>query len=143
MSTPLLHQGDLLRKQHNFITPSYGIGVHYVIPNDVADVAMVVLLDRKNHRNTIYQITEVGPTIDAGVAKLLTEHYGTDIEHIEFGHQNTRTTSWNEDFLTGWSETRQPLASTSLLRRTLTTLEKLTGKKPETFNDYLGHKKCA
>jgi nucleoside-diphosphate-sugar epimerase len=86
------------------------MGVNYVSPNDVADAAMVVLLDRKKHRNTIYEITGRGPTIDADLAKMLTEHYGTDIEHIELGYRTTtRTTSRNEAFVTGWSETRQPL----------------------------------
>jgi hypothetical protein len=45
---------------------------------------MVVLLNRKEHRNTAYQISRSG--IDTNVAKLLTEHYGTDIEHIELGY---------------------------------------------------------
>jgi hypothetical protein len=56
MSTPFLYQGDLLRQQHKFITASYGMGVNYVSPNDVADAVMFVLLNRKKHRNTIYQI---------------------------------------------------------------------------------------
>jgi hypothetical protein len=50
--------------------------VNYVRFNDVADAAMVVLFDRKKHRNTIDQITGPGPTTDADLAKSLTEHYG-------------------------------------------------------------------
>jgi hypothetical protein len=42
----------------------------------------------KLHRNTIHQITGPGPTINADVAKLLTEHYGTAIEHIELGYHD-------------------------------------------------------
>jgi NAD(P)H dehydrogenase (quinone) len=93
MSTPLLHQGDHLRQQHKFITASYGKGVNYVSPNDVADAAIVVLSGRKKHRNVVYQINGAGPTIDADVAKLLTEHYGSDIDHIELEYFDYRTTS--------------------------------------------------
>jgi NAD(P)H dehydrogenase (quinone) len=92
MSTPLLHQGDLLRQQHKFITASYRMGVNYVSPNDVADPAIVVLSDRKKHRNVIYQITGPGPgpTIDADVANLFMNHYGTDIKHIELGYHDCK-----------------------------------------------------
>jgi hypothetical protein len=31
------------------------------------------------------------PTIDADAAKLLTKHYGTDIEHIELGYHDYKT----------------------------------------------------
>jgi dTDP-4-dehydrorhamnose reductase len=115
MSTPLLYQGDLLRQQHKFITASYGMAVNYVSSNDVADAVMSVLLDRKKHRNTIYQITRSGPTIDANVAELLTEHYGTDIEHIELGYHDYKN-DVKERRLPDWLV--RPLASTSLLRRT-------------------------
>jgi hypothetical protein len=54
-----------------------------VSSNDAAVAVVVVLLSLKKHRNPVYQITRSGPTIDADVAKLLAEHYGTDIEHIE------------------------------------------------------------
>jgi uncharacterized protein YbjT (DUF2867 family) len=57
MSTPLLHQGVLLSKDHKYVTASYGVGVNYVSPNDIADAAMVVLLNRKDHRNKIYNLT--------------------------------------------------------------------------------------
>lgn len=53
MSTPLVHQGESLRKENKFTTASYGMGVNYVSPNDVADAALVVLLDRKTHRNKV------------------------------------------------------------------------------------------
>jgi NAD(P)H dehydrogenase (quinone) len=88
MSTPLLRQRDLLAKEHKFITASYGMGVNYISPNDVADAAMVIILDRKKHRNSIYEITGPGPTTDAQVAKLLTEHYGEEIEHIQLGYHD-------------------------------------------------------
>ena len=47
MTTPLLHQGEQLIKDSTFTTASYGMGVNYVSPNDVADAAVVVLLNPK------------------------------------------------------------------------------------------------
>jgi NAD(P)H dehydrogenase (quinone) len=142
MSTPLLHQGDLLRQQHKFITSSYGMGVNYVSPNDVADAAMVVLLDRKKHRNTIYQITGPGPTFDADVAKLLTEHYGTEIEHIELGYHDYED-DVVERGLPDWLVRDSAAFGVDERASSYTDdFEKLTGKKPETFKDYLGHREC-
>jgi NAD(P)H dehydrogenase (quinone) len=143
MSTPLLHQGDLLRRQHKLISASYGMGVNYVSPNDVADAAMVVLLDRKKYRNTIYQITGPGPTTDADVAKLLTEHYATPIEHIELGYHDYKK-DVVERGLPDWL-VRDSAAFEKMKARGVGELassytddsKKLTGKKLETFKDYL------
>jgi NAD(P)H dehydrogenase (quinone) len=148
MSTPLLHQGDLLREQHKFITASYGMGVNYVSPNDVADAAMVVLLDRKKHRNTIYQITGPGPTTDADVARLLTEHYATPIEHIELGYHDYKKDVVERglpDWLVRDSAAFEKMKASGVdeLASSYTDdLKKLTGKKPETFKDYLTNKEC-
>jgi hypothetical protein len=51
---------------------------------------MVVLLDRKKHRKTIYQIAGPSPTADADVAKSLTEHYVTTIEHFELEYHDSK-----------------------------------------------------
>jgi hypothetical protein len=55
------------------------MGVNYVIFNEVVDAVMVVFLDRKKRRSTIYQITGPGPTTDADLAKLLPNHYKSAI----------------------------------------------------------------
>jgi NAD(P)H dehydrogenase (quinone) len=142
MSAPLLYHGDLLRQQHKCITASYGMGVNYMSPNDVADAAMVVLLDRKRHRNTIYQITVSCPTIDADVAKLLTEHYGTDIKHIELGYHDYKN-DIKERRLPDWLVRDSAAFGVDELASSYTDdFEKLIGKKPETFKDYLAHKEC-
>jgi NAD(P)H dehydrogenase (quinone) len=125
-----------------FITASYGMGVNYVSPNDVADAAMVVLLNLKKHRNAIYQITGPGPTIDADVSKLLREHYGTDIEHIELGYQDCDN-DVQEQGLSDWLVRDSAAFGVDELASSHTDdFEKLTGKKPETFKDHLRHKEC-
>jgi uncharacterized protein YbjT (DUF2867 family) len=148
MSTPLLHQGDLLRDECKFITASYGMGVNYISPNDVADAAMVVLLDRKKHRNTVYELTGPGPTTDGEVAKLLTEHYGKDIEHVQLGYHDYKRND-KERGLPDWLirdhaafEKMKASGVDELASSYTDQLEKLTGKKPETFKEYLSNKEC-
>ena len=146
MSTPLLHQGDLLNKDHKFVTASYGMGVNYVSPNDVADAAVVVLLNRKDHRNKVYNLTGPGPTYDADVAKLLSKAYGTEIEHISLGYHD-----YKKDIkargLPVWLvrdsasfEKMKASGIDELVSSYTHDLEKLTGKKPETFTEYLENK---
>jgi NAD(P)H dehydrogenase (quinone) len=88
MSTPLLHQGDSLSKDSKYVTASFGMGVNYVSPNDVADAAMVVLLNRKEHRNKIYNLTGPGPVTDRKVATYLSKAYGKEIKHVELGYHD-------------------------------------------------------
>ena len=51
-----------------------------------------------------------GSTIDAEAAKLIMKHYGTDIEHTDLRYHDYKNNDVeperNQNFLTGWSETR-------------------------------------
>ena len=148
MSTPLMQQGKLLRQEKKFVTASYGMGVNYVSPNDVADAAMVVLLDLAPHRNKVYNLSGPGPTKDKEIAKLLSEAYGEPIEHIELGYHDYKA-SVIERGLPEWMA--QDAADLERMKamgidedRSLydKTLAKLTGRKPETFKEYLANKSC-
>lgn len=148
MSTPLLHQGDVLRKEHKFVTASYGMGVNYVSPNDVADAAVVVLLHPKPYRNKTFNLTGPGPTRDDQVAKLLSEHYGTPIEHVELGYHDYAK-SVKKRGLPDWqvkdSAAFEKMKAFGLDERPSAytkDLEKIIGKKPENFKDYLNNKSC-
>jgi len=148
MSTPLLHQGPLLREDHKFITASYGMGINYVSPNDVADCAVVCIMNQKAHRNKIYNLTGSGPITDDAIAKLLSQFYGTEIEHIQMGYHAYKR-SLKERGLPEWlvkdsAEFERMKASGSDERPGAYTkdIEKLTGNKPETFKDYLTNKSC-
>lgn len=146
MSTPLLHQGEQLRKEHKFITASYGMGVNYVSPNDVADAAVAVMMDLKKHRNKFYNLTGPGPTFDKDIAKLLSKAYETEIKHIELGYHDYRrdiekrglpewmvkdSASFEKMKATGIDEKRSSYTKD---------LEKLIGREPETFEHYLNNK---
>jgi NAD(P)H dehydrogenase (quinone) len=148
MSTPLIMQGNLLRVDHKFITASYGMGVDYVSPNDVADAAVVVILNQKPHRNKVYNLTGPGPITDAQVAKLLTKHYGTEIEHVELGYH-----AYKEDArkrgLPEWQikdaaafERMKASGIDELSASYTKDVETITGTKPETFDHYLTNKGC-
>jgi hypothetical protein len=124
------------------------MGINYVSPNDVADATMVVLLDRKKHKNTIYQITGPGPTTDADVAKLLTEHYGTVIVHIGLGYRDYKNGVKGRglpDWLVRDSAAFEKMKASGVdeLDSLYTDVsEKLTGMTPETCKDYLANKEC-
>jgi len=142
MSTPLLTQGELLTKERKYVTASYGMGVNYVSPNDVADAAIVVLLDRKTHRNKIYSLT-AHPITDREVAKQLSIAYGTPIEHIELGYHDY-VKSIESRGLPHWlakdSAAFEKMKASGIdedPRLYTKDLENLIGRKPESFIDYL------
>ena len=83
------------------MTASYGMGVNYVSPNDVADAAVVVLLNQKPYRNKVFNLTGPGPIKDSEVAKLLTKHYGTEIDRPINNAENPRLFTASSSFLTG------------------------------------------
>jgi uncharacterized protein YbjT (DUF2867 family) len=146
MPTPLIMQGKVLREEHKFISASYGMGVDYVSPNDVADCAVVCILKPKPHRNKVYNLTGPGPITDAEVAKLLTKFYGCEIQHIELGYH-----AYKEDVrkrgLPEWEVRdaaafeRMKASGVDELKESYTSdVEKITGHKPESFEEYLSHK---
>jgi uncharacterized protein YbjT (DUF2867 family) len=148
MSTPLLMQGNILRQEHKYITASYGMGVNYVSPNDVADAAVVVLLNQRPHRNKIYNLTGAGPIKDSQVAALLTQFYGTEIEHIQLGYHEYAA-SVKKRGLPEWQVRdsaafeRMKAAGIDEIASSYTDdLKLLIGKEPETFKDYLSNKSC-
>jgi uncharacterized protein YbjT (DUF2867 family) len=146
MATPLLHQGSLLRDEHKFITASYGMGVNYISPNDVADAAMIVLLDRAKHKNKTYNLSGPYPITDRAVAKLLSEFYGKPIEHISLGYHDYEKNVKERglpDWLVKDSAALEKMKASGIdeLSTSYTTdLEKLLGRKPETFREYLTNK---
>lgn len=146
MSTPLLHQGDILKKEHKFITASYGMGVNYISPNDVADASLVVLMNLKDHRNKTYNLTGPGPTFDKDIVKLLEEAYCTEIKHIEMGYHDFKKDIKRRG-LPNWlvrdSATFEKMKASGVdeLASSYTKdLENLIGKRPETFAEYLENK---
>jgi NAD(P)H dehydrogenase (quinone) len=146
MATPLLHQGKMLTEEHKYMTASYGMGVNYVSPNDVADAAVVVLLNQKGHRNKVYNLTGPGPLFDKDVAKLLSKAYGTDIEHVSLGFHDYKKAVKARglpDWLVKDSAAFEKMKASGIDESNssyTSDVEKLIGKKAESFKDYLDHK---
>jgi NAD(P)H dehydrogenase (quinone) len=146
MSTPLIHQGPSLRKDKKFVTASYGMGVNYVSPNDVADAAIVILLNLKEHRNKHYTLTGRGPIKDNEVAKHLSKFMGEPIQHVELGYHDFKAymlKSGHPKWLVKDSAEFEKIKASGIDERPssyTTDLEKLIGKPPETFEDYLSNK---
>ena len=146
MSTPLLHQGTVLTKEHKYVTASYGMGVNYVSPNDVADAAVVVLLDQKPHRNRVYNLTGPGPVFDRDVAHLLSKAYETEIKHVELGYHDYKREVQARG-LPKWlvkdSAAFEKMKASGIdeFNTSYTKdIQKIIGKEPETFADYLENK---
>lgn len=145
MTTPLVMQGKLLREEHKFVTASYGMGVNYVSPNDVADAAVVCILHQGSHRNKIYNLTGRGPITDHQVCKLLTKRYGLEIQHVELGYHAYKADVTKRG-LPAWEVKdaaafeRMKASGVDEHNTSYTNdVEKLTGHKAESFEEYLNN----
>jgi uncharacterized protein YbjT (DUF2867 family) len=148
MTTPLLVQGDNLTKYHRYVTASYGMGIDYVSPNDVADAAMVVLMNHKQHRNKVYNLTNSAPMTDADVAQVLSNAYKSPIEHVQLGYHDY-VAHLKKQNIPSWLS-RDSAAFEKMKASGIDEnghnyykdLENLIGRKPESFKDYLMNEKA-
>lgn len=146
MATPLIQQGPIIRNDKKFFSASYGMGVNYVSPNDVADAAMVCLLNPKKHRNKSYNLSGPGPVTDDHVAKLFSNFFGFPVEHVSLGYHKyveLIKTLGHPDWLVKDAAALEKMKASGIdeLASSYTDdLETLIGKKPETFADYLMNK---
>jgi len=177
MSSPLLSQGDTLRRDHKFVTASYGMGVNYVsrkyfgciifcceyiirahtvsdvftscfAANDVADAAVVVLLDQQPYRNKVYNLTGPAPIKDSEVVKLLTKYYGTEIKHVQLGYHEYRKDVESRgipEWMARDAAAMERMKATGIDEHKecyTKDLERIIGKPPESFEAYLTHRSC-
>lgn len=130
MSNVLEYQGKTLMKEGQFYGGSGGKGVNYVSPNDVADVAVRCILDPKTHRRQGYTLTGAAPITDEEVANLLSIHLETPIAYTEkpLSCFTTDSAALERIKASGLEE------DVKFIRGDF---ERLSGRKPETFDDYL------
>ena len=143
--SPMIFQGDILRKEKKFVTASYGMGVNYVSPNDVADAAVVVLLNQKPYRNKVFNLTGPGPIKDAEIVAALSKRYGMEIEHIELGYHDYKATVEKRGLPPFMSrdaaafERMKAMGIDENLDSYTNDLKNIIGKEPESIEDYLEH----
>jgi uncharacterized protein YbjT (DUF2867 family) len=117
--------------------------VNYVSPNDVAEVAVRVLLERKSHSNKEYLLTGPESIIGQQVAYLLSEHlqkpiayidqplekYAQEMEHIGEASWVVRDLAAMEKIKASGIEEAKDFLSGDI--------EIILGRKPESFKEYL------
>lgn len=121
------------------------MGVNYVSPNDVADAAVVVLLNQKPYRNKVYNLTGPGPTTDRHLVQVLSKRYGVPIQHVELGYHEYKATVEKRGLphfmardaaaferMKAMGVDEDPNSYTN-------DLKSIIGKDPETIEGYLEH----
>lgn len=86
MSNPFTFQGRELRESttlSTFYGASGNRGVNYVSPNDVAEVAVRVLLEPCAHYNKEYTLTGPEPITDQQVADLIGKHLKKPVMYVD------------------------------------------------------------
>lgn len=148
MSTPLTYQGNDLRAEGKpaMYGSSAGKGVNYVSPNDVAEVAVRVLLCPKEHHNKEY--TLVGPTAitDQEVSGLLSEHLKMPITFVDQplhtfadGEMMGGDPAWLVEHLVAMEKVKAT-GQEELMTFTSYDIEKICGHPPEDYDEYLQRK---
>lgn len=86
MSTPFTFQGKELRESSTLST-FYGAsgnkGVNYVSPNDVAEMAVRVILEPRSHYNKEYTVTGPKAITDQQVADLISKHLNKPVMYVD------------------------------------------------------------
>jgi len=150
MSNPFYFQGHELRRVDatdkepiNYYGASGNHGVNYVSPNDVAEVAMRVLLAPKEHYNKEYTLTGPAPIKDQKVADLLSQYLQKHIVYVdqpllEFG-KNIKKKDDAKWMMTDLVALEKLKASGVEERATFVSpdIEAICGRPPQTFEDYL------
>jgi NAD(P)H dehydrogenase (quinone) len=149
MSNPLVSQGMELRADRSpaaMFGASNGKGVNYVSPNDVAEVAVRVLLEPKPHRNKEYTLTGPYAITDQLVSTLLSRHLNKPIIFVdqplhafEEGEKAGGDPEWLVKDLVGFEQLK---GSGLEENRSFVShdVEEVCGHKAESYESYLMHK---
>jgi NAD(P)H dehydrogenase (quinone) len=146
MSNPVLRVYESLRSQNETVTifgSSHGKGVNYVSPNDVAEVAVRVLLDPKPHFQKEYTLTGPYAVTDEVVASFLSKYFKRQIILVD---QPLKVFEEEEKIGGEPSWRVRDLVALELIKNTGVEeslffvshdIENLCGRKPESFETYL------
>ena len=146
MSNPMLYQGQNLRKDAtpvHFYGASGGMGINYVSPNDVAEVATRILLAPKDFHGQDYSLTGPSAITDAQVAGLLSKYLEKEVRFInqslkefEYGEEMSGNPAWLVADLVGL-EGIKATGNEEVDGYVTDDIEKICGHGAETFEEYL------
>ena len=146
MSFPFTFQNKELRESGvpgTFYGASDNHGVNYVSPNDVAEVAVRVILEPQAHYNKEYTLTGPKAIVDQQVADLLSKHLKSPVMYVNQPlHEYTREIKFGGD--AAWMV--RDLAAMEKVKASgveeqdsfmTDDIEKICGHKAESFEEYL------
>jgi uncharacterized protein YbjT (DUF2867 family) len=146
MSNALVSQGKEIMSENKpscFYGASAGHGVNYVSPNDVAEMAYRVLLTPEHHANKEYTVTGRGPMTDQEMADIMSKHFNKPVMYVdqparvfEDSERYSGDPAWKVKDLVMLEKVK---ASGIEENDTFVShdMEKLCGRKPENFDQYL------
>lgn len=146
MSNPLVCQGKEIMSENKpacFYGASAGHGVNYVSPNDVAEMAYRVLLNPEAHANKEYTVTGRGPMTDQTMADILSKHFSKPVMYVD---QPPRVFEDSERYSGDPAWMVKDLVMLEKVKASgieedesfvSHDMEKLCGRKPEMFEQYL------
>jgi len=147
MSNPFAFQGEELfddKKPVTYYGASGNRGVNYVSPNDVAEVAVRILLNPREHYNREYTLTGPKAVTDQEVAGFISKRLNKPVMYVEQPLHTFKSQlkllgdpEWMVDDLAALEKIK---GSGSEESRTFVSrdIEKICGHKPEDFEGYLG-----
>ena len=131
------------KKPARFYGSSGNKGINYVSPNDIAEVAVRVLLEPRAHYNHIYKLTGAGPITDQEVADLLSKHLEKPIMYVDQPlHEFTTEImlSGDPEWVVQDLSALEKVKSTGLEETSAFVshdFDRICGHGAETFEDYL------
>lgn len=146
MSNPFFFQNKEIRDSGvpgTFYGASGNHGVNYVSPNDVAEVAVRVLLEPRAHYNKEYTLTGPEAIVDQQVADLLSKHIKSPVMYVDQPmHEFTRELKFGGDaawMVRDLAAMEKVKASGAEEKQNFMSddIEKICGHKAESFEEYL------
>jgi nucleoside-diphosphate-sugar epimerase len=146
MSNPFTFHGKELydtMKPTTFYGASGNHGVNYVSPNDIAEVAVRVLLDPRDHYNKEYTLTGPEAITDEQVAGLLSKRLEKPVKYVDQPLHNFATQlllAGDPEWMVSDLAVLEKVKATGNEENCLfisDDIEKICGHKPQSFEEYL------
>jgi uncharacterized protein YbjT (DUF2867 family) len=145
MSDPLTFQAENLKNHGKLCGASDGKVVNYVSPNDIAACAVRVLTDPKHHHRVAYSLTGPSTMKDRDMATILSKHLDKKVNFVEMSPSDfideEKKVEHDPDWLLRELVKLEQLKASGIEQTFASKdFEKICGRAPESFEDYLSCK---